>query len=144
MRVKFLSITVILFICLFSYAAENNNQLEGTWELISGKIILSVKTIDTTPGEFERVIKIINKTHFATIGQDTSKQESYFNAGNYSLSENVYTENLELFSKISLIGSSLSYKIKIEGDQLTMSGPLKKKGEEEPGWQLHEVWKKIK
>jgi hypothetical protein len=145
MKVKYLLITVISFICLVSCAAEKNNPLEGTWALISGKNTTASGTTEYSPGELGRVLKIINKTHFATVSQDTAKMGTYFNAGNYSFSEDIYTENIEFFSSdTELIGSTFSYKIKIEGDQFTLSGPLKKEGESEPEWQSVEIWKKIK
>ncbi len=131
MKVTFLLIIVISFICLVSCAAEKDNPLEGTWVLSSG--------------EFTGALKIINKTHFATVSQDTSKQRSHFNAGTYSLSGDTYTENIEFFSILTdLIGDSFSYKIKIEGNRFTMS-PLEKEGETEPELQIQEeVWEKIK
>jgi hypothetical protein len=130
MKVTFLLITVVSFVCLFSCATEKSNQLEGTWVLSSG--------------EFAGALKIINKTHFATVSQDTSEHRSHFNAGTYSFSGDTYTENIEFFSVFpEIIGDSFSYKIKIEGNQFTMS-PLKKEGETEPESQIQqEVWERI-
>jgi len=131
MKVTFLLITVVSFVFLFNCASAQNNQLEGTWVLRSG--------------EFAGALKIINKTHFATVFQDTSKHRSHFNAGTYSISGDTYTENIEFFSIFKdLIGDSFSYNIKIEGNRFTMS-PLKKEGETETESPVQEeVWEKIK
>ena len=145
MKLQLFILLAILISVIMSCATEKTNQLEGTWELVSGKYILPDTTINRPESNYERTIKIINKTHFATIKQDTSKDESFmFNAGKYILNKNTYTENLEFFSHSYLIGSSLSFEIKIEGDHITMSGPIKKIGEDETEWEVYEVYKKIR
>ena len=134
MKLSYFICVLLVFVLLLggtTSAQEKKNQLEGTWVLSSG--------------DFAGALKIINKTHFATVSQDTSKQRSHFNAGTYSLSGDTYTENIEFFSAFpELIGNSVSYKIKIEGNRFTIS-PLEKEEETEPEMQVQEeVWEKIK
>ena len=144
MKAKYTLITIIVLIFLFSSFTGPTNKLEGTWELVSGKIILPDTTIVMPQTQFGHAIKVFNKTHFATIHQDTTKKELYGNAGTYILTEDTYTENLEFASGIKNIGKTLSYTSTIEGNQWTLSGPIKKSDEEVPEWKLHEVWKRIK
>ena len=145
MKVTYLLITVICLLFLVSCTQENINPLEGTWVFVSAKNTTADGTTDYVPGESGRVLKIINKTHFATVSQDTAQMGTYFNAGNYSFSEDIYTETIGFFSAYpELIGSTFSYKIKIEGDQFTLSGPLKNEDGSDPEWQQVEVWKKFK
>lgn len=143
MKTAFFLMT-LFFICLFSQAAENNLQLEGTWECLSSKTITEDSATVYFPMDGFRMIRIMNETHFSVMRQGISEQNTYmFVAGTYKLDQDVLTENIEFCTEMWGIGTSTSYKVKMEGDQLTMSGLLIKNGNEESKWDLYEVWKKI-
>jgi hypothetical protein len=143
MKVKSVIIAVLLTAVIFSFAGEKQSPLLGTWKPVSRIIILADTTYTLTEDQLSGMVKIINKTHFATIFQGATLDSSMFNGGNYELTEDTYTENLEYNSNPSLIGRSLTYDSKIEGDQWTISGPVYKKGEEELSWKIKEVYKKV-
>jgi hypothetical protein len=144
MKVKFILIPIILLTLLLSFSAGPANKLEGTWEMVSGKYILSDDTLAVPRTESEHVIKVLNKTHFATVHQDASKNEIYSNAGTYVLTEDKYKEYQEYNSDINIIGRTYVFESKIEGDIWTISGPIEKPGADVPEWKMHEVWKRVK
>jgi hypothetical protein len=144
MKAKFILIPLIVLTFLFSFSYGQENKLEGTWELVSGKLMLPDQTIELPRTGYEHEIKILNKTHFATILQDTSTNEIYSNAGTYVLTEDTYTEYQEFNSGITMIGKTYSFKSNIEGDKWTISGPVEKPESDIPEWKIHEVWKRVK
>jgi hypothetical protein len=144
MKAKFILIPFILLTFLLSFSTGPENELKGTWELVSGKYIFSDDTLSVPRTESEHAIKVLNKTHFATIHQDVSKKEIYSNAGTYILSEDTYTEYQEFSSDINSIGRDFAFESKIEGDIWTLTGPVEKPGADVPEWKMHEVWKRVK
>ena len=117
--------------------------LEGTWKSIKQIYILPDTTYTATGDEVANLVKIINQTHFATIFQSDSIQNSMFNGGKYVLTDDTYTENLEYFSDPNLIGKSFTFKSKIKDGIWTIEGPIQKEGEEPPAWKIHEEYKKV-
>ncbi len=144
MKVKHVLFTVIVLAFSLSFYKGPSNELEGTWELVSGEYISPNDTLVVPQSPSAKAIKVINKTHFATVHQDPSRKEIYCNAGTYTLDEDIYTENLLFVSDMGSIGMTISFTSKIEGDQWTVTGPLKESDEQGPGWELVEVWKKVK
>jgi hypothetical protein len=144
MKVKFILIPFILLIFLLGFSTGPANKLEGTWEMVSGKYIFADDTLAVPRTESEHAIKILNRTHFATIHQDASNNEIYSNAGTYVLNEDTYTEYQEFNSDINTIGRTYTFESKIEGDIWTFAGPIEKPGVDVPEWKMHEVWKKVK
>ncbi|HYQ58794.1 MAG TPA: hypothetical protein VEP89_15745 [Draconibacterium sp.] len=122
---------IMALIAFESQVLAQENKLEGTWHSVKRVIILPDTTVTLT-GNDVRLVKIINKTHFATIYQAESIQNSMFNAGKYILAAESYTETLEYFSSQDLIGSAFTYKSKIENNTWTIEGPIQKDGQELP------------
>jgi len=125
--------------CLITCNGPNTSSIVGTWQLVNGKeLYLSNDTIKTFdyPGNVNgNHWKIITKSHFATIYQDTtSNSEKFlytgFNGGTYTYINGIYTET---FTHSSLskgqIGTSLSFNAKIEGNKLFIS-PVSKDGKD--------------
>jgi hypothetical protein len=145
---KFLSFFLV-FVFLFSCTTnvqEKKNPIEGTWELVSGKMTWADSSISYPYSEYHRMIKIISKKHFVFINQDTTLEEySDFGGGTYSLEGDIYTEHIEFFSSSDFIGKSFSFKSEVKGNQWTMSGsfPLKKMGLGEYDVDLYEVYKRL-
>jgi hypothetical protein len=144
MKAKITLLAIVLSVFFLSFFIGLENKLEGTWELVSGKIILPDQTIELPRTEFEHEIKVLNKTHFATVHQDTSTNEIYSNAGTYVLTEDTYTEYQEFNSGITMIGKTYSFLSTIEGNKWTISGPVEKPEADIPEWKIHEVWKRVK
>ena len=125
---------------------EKKNPIEGTWELVSSKWS-SPDTTSTFPDtDYYRMIKMISRTHFVFVIQDTSVENSDgFGGGKYTLDGDKYTEHVEFLSDSELIGKSVTYTVKVEGDTLIQSGiyPAKKYGIGEYDWDFSEVYKRI-
>jgi hypothetical protein len=69
--------------------------------------------------------KIITRTHFATIFQDTTTDVVFstgFNGGTYTFMNSIYTENFTHSSySNNLIGQKLLFNARIENDTLFLS-----------------------
>lgn len=138
-------LSVLIFSLLASCAAEKKNELEGVWELVSGKYTSPDTTFEYSDWE---AIKVITKSYFATVdqkpnrpkfsegGTDSELLAAYktfiANGGKYTLEGDTYTEHLKFFSNPNLVNTSASFKYQVKGDQLILSGKF-----------LTEVWKRI-
>jgi len=101
--------------------------LIGTWKLISGTTITKKDTVVTDYTKNQKMIKIINKTHFAFLRHDLesgkTKDSAYESgAGTYTLSGNHYTEYLEYCNYREWEGKKFSFTISIKNDTLTQRG----------------------
>src|SRR6516165_9793965 len=80
-------------------SSESRVDLRGTWQLVSGTIIEKGDTTFTDYTKVHRMIKIINKTHFAFLNHDTVKGKDstalfVAGGGRYDLVRDQYTEHL--------------------------------------------------
>jgi Lipocalin-like domain len=101
--------------------------IEGTWQLISGTIVENGDTTVTDYTRDQRMIKIINATHFSFLNHDLSKgkdSSAVFAAGGgrYTLSGDQYTEHLEYCSYREWEGNTFPFTLTIQGDTLTQRG----------------------
>jgi hypothetical protein len=144
---KFLSlflVFVFLLSCTTS-AQEKKNPIEGTWELVSAKWTSPDTTSFFPITDHDRQIKMISRSHFVWISQDTSRKDVYgFGGGKYTLDGDKYTEHIEMFLSPEWIGKSVTFKMKVEGDTLIQSGkmPLKKLGLADYDLETYEVYKR--
>jgi len=125
---------------------ETKNALEGTWEMIEARWSRTDTTFTFPATQFERQVKILDKTHFVFVRQDTSVEDSYFYGGGiYTLVGDTYTETLEFFGNKSAVGQTFTFKIQINGDTLKQTGqlPYKTLGIGDYDVELYEVWKRI-
>ncbi|MDV3309525.1 MAG: lipocalin-like domain-containing protein [Cyclobacteriaceae bacterium] len=102
-------------------------SLHGTWRLISGTLVEDGDTTVTDYTRAERMIKIINDSHFAFLRHDLNKgQDSpaifVAGGGSYTLQGDRYTENLEYCSEREWEGSTFEFTVAIEGDTLIRQG----------------------
>lgn len=124
-----LVITVIITCCA---QQEAKSPLEGTWQLTNGKG-LSPDTTIIYPGINGKHWKIITKSHFATIYQDTTSDKfltNGFNGGTCTFIDGIYTENFTHSSLPSQIGRRMLFKAKIEGNKLFIT-PCSEDGTDE-------------
>ena len=143
MRVKLFSAAVILSICFSSSIMNAQSELEGTWKAVYHEVVTPDTTITASGSEASNLVKIINKTHFATILQGDTPNTSFFNGGKYELTKDTYTENLEYFSTKDEIGKSYTFKSSFKDGEWTISGPISKGGAKLPEWKIREVYKKV-
>jgi hypothetical protein len=107
-----------------------NNQLDGTWELVSGQPLPAGA----------RDVKILSGGHFMFAAYDTkSGHPLYAAGGTYVLNENSYIERMDFASEkiaAGLVGRDQSFTLKVDGDTFTQTGTLTN------GKHLSEVWKR--
>ncbi|MCZ4223209.1 hypothetical protein [Pedobacter rhodius] len=106
-------------------AADNEQTIQGTWRLVSGKIVdkNSGKT-SNYPMDFQ-MIKIINRTHFAFLKHSLNLKDSTgFDAGggSYSFDDGKYTEHLEYYSNKNWEGKTFDFKLSLINDTLIQTG----------------------
>jgi len=105
-------------------------NVEGTWKIIGsgGQAI---------PENFSQ-IKLITPTHFMWV--ITDNEGNIFNGagGTYTLDNDVYTENITkgLPGMKNFLGKKATYKVKITGKKMTITGKLE-------DIEVNEVWEKI-
>lgn len=101
--------------------------LEGTWELLSETKIENGDTTFTPASSSQRMIKIINATHFAFLRHDLNSgkdSSATFTAGGgtYSLVGDVYKEHLEFFNLREWENHDFKFTVGIRNDTLIQQG----------------------
>ena len=123
-------IAAILLSCNSSTTSEApvtaKPALEGTWELFSGTLIEKGDTVHTDYTKDQRMIKIINSTHFAFLRHDLNKGKdtAIYSAGggSYTLSGDQYTEKLDYFNDRQWEGHSFTFAVTVSNDTLIQTG----------------------
>jgi hypothetical protein len=138
-KVKQLTALSSICLLLISCGSNNkvsdssNNQLMGTWKLLTGTLIEKKDTTVTDYTKNTSFIKIINDSHFAFLQHDLKKGKdtaAVFVAGGgaYTLKGNQYTEHLQYCSAREWEGNDFTFTISINNDTLTSKGVEKVKG----------------
>jgi hypothetical protein len=123
-----LSLSILLLTsCNEGKHQELSNELEGTWKLISGTIIQGKDTTVTDYTKDQRMIKIINKSHFAFLNHDLHKGKdstAAFTAGGgvYTLNGDQYTEYLEYCNFREWEGNTFQFTVTVESDTMIQQG----------------------
>jgi hypothetical protein len=128
-------VTLLLAMTIISCNVEVKNDettqssdLEGTWELLSETKIEKGDTTFTPAASTQKMIKIINATHFSfvrhdlTQGKDSTTASFVSGAGTYALKDSSYTENLEYCTAREWEGHSFNFTVKIKEDTLVQKG----------------------
>jgi hypothetical protein len=108
--------------------------IEGTWELLSETKIEKSDTTVTPAAKNQRMIKIINKTHFAFLRHDLNGGKDSTNAiyvaggGTYDLKDGAYTEHLEFLNFREWENHDFHFTVKIQNDTLVQQGQEKIEG----------------
>ena len=123
--IGFILITTMLLSCDESTKPEKRT-LEGTWELISGTTTEKEDTVFTDYTKGQKMIKIINATHFAFLRHDLSKGKDSAiyssGGGRYTLADSQYTEHLDFCSDREWEGHSFQFTVSVKTDTLTQTG----------------------
>jgi hypothetical protein len=108
-------------------------RLTGTWQLLSETTITKgvAAVTDYTTGQ--RMIKIINDTHFAFLrhGLGAARDSSNgFDAGggSYTLSGDQYTEHLDYYNDKHWEGKTFTFTVSLDKDTLIQRGMEKVEG----------------
>ncbi len=125
---------LIVFISLLFLVACNSNTtsnkpiaIEGSWQLLGATTIQNGDTTNSVNAATEKMIKIINATHFAFLRHDVNKGKDstavYSSGGGaYTLKGNQYTEQLEYCNAREWEGHSFAFTVTINGDTLLQTG----------------------
>lgn len=106
---------------------ENILPLVGSWQLIAATSTEKDQTVSTFNPK-QKMIKIINQTHFAFLNHDVNNGKdsasALYNAGGgmYTLADSIYTEHLEYFNNRQWENNIFQFIIKITGDTLIQQG----------------------
>ncbi len=119
--------------CKPKSATSTETRLVGTWQLVSGTTLAKgvSTTIDYTKNQ--RMIKIINGTHFAFLRHDVQAEKdssNHFDAGGgrYTLTGNQYTEYLDYYTDTKWEHKKFSFTITLNKDTLVQKGIEKVEG----------------
>ena len=100
--------------------------IQGTWHLLSGTTITKTDTVVTDYQKGQRMLKIINDSHFAFLRHDLSKGKDTAiydgGGGTYLLNGDQYTENLEYCSARDWEGRTFHFTVSIHHDTLVQTG----------------------
>jgi len=120
MKIKLLFIGLLLF--FISCSQKNEDQLLGTWKLLSSETIRTNTTVvDTLPGQI--MLKIINETHFSFLRHDLDSNQVFVaGGGTYNLTDDKYTENLDFCNYREWENHKFDFNIKITNDTLVQKG----------------------
>ncbi len=125
--------TIALILMVIMVASCNNDKkqipipLVGTWELIAA----TSTERDSTTSTFNpnnKMIKIINPTHFAflshdlNMGKDTATAAFTAGGGSYTLKDSVYTEHLDYFVDRNWENNKFEFVVSIVNDTLIQKG----------------------
>lgn len=107
--------------------AAPTNPMIGTWQLLTHTEITNGKSAVTDYTGNQKMIKIINGTHFAFLNHtiNTPKDSSNnFDAGGgaYTFAGNKYTEHLDYYKDKNWEGKSFDFTVSFKGDTLIQKG----------------------
>ncbi|HTI10997.1 MAG TPA: hypothetical protein VL832_20645 [Puia sp.] len=102
-------------------------RLNGTWQLVSGTTITKGVPTVTDYTKDQKMIKIINDSHFAFLRHDTNPPKdstNHFDAGggSYTLVGDQYTEHLDFYSSKAWEGGTFKFTVSIRNDTLVQRG----------------------
>ncbi|MEJ6475487.1 hypothetical protein [Pseudoalteromonas piscicida] len=111
------------------------NPLIGTWEFVEGKYA-TANGVVSAQAPTVTSIKLITKTHHSYITQSNGEFK-YAGGGSYQIDNNKFVETYEYGNIPSLLGRTMSFTYKVEGDlwhhELHENGKFVEK----------EIWKKV-
>lgn len=131
MKIRILTLLACagLFAMLAFKISKNNNtiNLNGTWQLVSGTTITKGASVFTDYSKNQRMIKIINNSHFAFLKHDLSSPKdssNHFDAGggSYTLKGDQYTEHLDYYVDKNWENKAFNFTVSIKNDTLIQKG----------------------
>ena len=130
-----LSILAVLFACSAANGQMPANVLEGTWEMISQKLIYPDTTLDRTE-QTAYTLKILNSTHWAFGRQLQDGQEVFAGGGWYEFDGDTYTEHI-VYHSGGLEGQSVRFDAEVDGDTWRHYGDV-------GDFIIEEVWRRVR
>ncbi len=126
------------------YAGSSTPRLEGTWELTSMKGTAQGKEYVLGDNVKGSQLKTYSGGHFLFVGRFAweGQERDNFGGGRYALDGEDYTETIIYHAAAGVVGKTLRFKMVVDGDTMTLSGPLSSVDAESLGNQFTEVYKK--
>jgi lipopolysaccharide export system protein LptA len=128
-EIGYILITVLFVSCQSTSkkTGSSASNIQGTWELVSGTTIVKTDTTVTDYTKGQKMIKIINATHFAFLRHDLTKgkdSSAIFVAGGgrYTLTGDQYTEYLDYCNDRDWEGHTFQFKVSVNNDTLIQTG----------------------
>lgn len=124
MKAPSLCVVALLLSCSTSLG-QASNPLVGAWELVYGKYGLPDAPSEINRPDRPFQIKVFSPSHFAFL---MYKEDGTFDgagAGTYRIEGNQYIETFEWSSDAEYVGPTATWKFRIDGDTLYMSGPVR-------------------
>lgn len=120
---------LFIWLVLLTVACQNNKtstiDLNGTWQLVSGVTITKGVSVVTDYTKNQKMLKIINGTHFAFLKHSTQKDSALnFDAGggSYTLVGDQYTEHLDFYNDRNWEGKAFKFTVSLNNDTLIQKG----------------------
>ncbi len=133
---------IMLVTALLAVACTEKNPIEGTWILVEGTYITEDNTLNYPISQTDKRLKVVGKTHFATVWQNPDNDEYCgYNGGSYKYANGIYSESLEFFNDNSLVGTESHFILTQNGDEIKIAACNAMGEEQEFGF--FETWKKI-
>ena len=129
-----LPVFAFLFLLSAAYAQLPANVLEGTWEMVSQKLVYPDSTVDRT-AQTPYTLKILNSTHWAFGRHLQDGEEVFAGGGWYEFDGDTYTEHI-IYHSGGLAGQSVPFDARVEGDTWHHSGDL-------GDFIIEEVWRRV-
>ncbi len=131
---QLLMVIAFLFASSAAYGQLPSNVLEGTWEMVSQKLIYPDSTVDRTD-QTPYTLKILNSTHWAFGRQLQDGEEIFAGGGRYDFDGETYTEHI-VYHSGGIAGQSVQFDAHIDGDTWQHSGDL-------GDFIIEEVWRRV-
>ena len=134
--------------------ARKECRPQGVWQLVSGA------ADGTAYPSTMRQMKVITKTHFAFVREESNRgvkemtspadslqafRTMFAGGGTYTLQGMTYTENFEYFADPAYVGRSVSFTCRTEGNRLYQNGifPILRNGQRVRDAKLEEIYRRI-
>lgn len=132
MRTVLFLLTAAFLVITGCKTKEESNPIEGAWNLFYVKNVVNDKVVSEFPITYQGSdIKIWTKEHWCFVGryvQDTVHSDNY-GGGTYTISGNVYVENIEYHAHKSYVGQKIKMLMTVKSDTLIQIWPMDDKGD---------------
>lgn len=123
-------------------------SLNGTWKLVSSKVVTGKDTALTYPVEDVEMIKLFNGSHFAFFKHDLKKggvKSPVYDsgAGTYKLSGDDYEEHLDYCNYREWENAGFKFKLTLNNDTLIQKG-IEKIDSLNVNQEITEIYKRVR
>lgn len=114
-------------------------RLQGSWVMVYPSDASREHSVEDEP-DGELPVKILTDTHFA-FGSTGPDWTLYAGGGRYELDGDTYTETIAYHFNPKLVGKTLSFTCRLDGDRWYHTGIFEVDGDH---FHIEEIWRRIK